>query len=183
MNKTVFFYVVLGAVIGASFVVIVLSTVNKSRVFDQKPSRPRVTKEVGENANVAVTGPNSWQVGKSYDVDVSFVQPPVPFPTAVTLELYYNPTLVRLSEIRDGDLWTNMFVLKSNIDNEEGKAVVTLGQEFSAGVSGGLLIAEFEFVPVGKSGAGVISVGPKSVMAKVDKYRLIDPSSLNININ
>jgi|GEM_PF-4688283 len=90
------------------------------------------------------------------------------YPDAFTLNIKYDPEMVKLVRINKGYLWSDVNVLEETIDEESGMAVVSHGASFDSEVVGGvqLVILDFEAVS-GASGQTSISIESGSEAGKV----------------
>lgn len=146
------------------------------------PYTQETAKKGSDISAIFMVDTDPWEVGTLKMVDLIFDTEPDPFPTAVSLELQYDPEHLELDNIIEGDLWSKAFVLESKIDNETGMAKVTFGQEFSSERTGGTKVATFVFLPKMEGVGGSIRLLDDSVVSWVDNYFLISPTELEYSL-
>jgi hypothetical protein len=127
-----------------------------------------------------------WTSQSTQTVSISFADLPSPPPTAVTLEIKFDPNLVIISSIKAGDLWSSTTELQNEIDSSNGVATVSFGQAFGAQASANKTIAKLTVTTKQSTADAKTSfqLGPKSAFARVGEVELIpltsDPLMISI---
>ncbi len=90
------------------------------------------------------------------------------YPDAFTLNIKYDPEMVKLVRINKGYLWSGVNVIEETIDEDRGMVVVSHGASFDSEVVGGvqLVILDFEAIS-GASGETSVSIESGSEAGKV----------------
>lgn len=164
-------------------VLLVTNLLTRQKTAPEEPSHAQVVvpsdKEEETKPNTAQfrTSTYQWQAQKQYEVEVSFDTQPTPYPTAFTLQLLYDPKILRVDEVSLGNLWTGANILQNKVDNEKGEVIFSAGQDFQDQVTNQLLLATLKVTVVNtdpKITQATIEIGPESGTASVGVDHLID---------
>lgn len=132
------------------------------------------------------TGNKSLTKGESYEFEISFNDVPKPYPTAMTLILNYDPAVLKVESVDWGDLWTGANVLENKVDNDNGHARYSAGQDFGADTTGKKMLGKVKFTVLSSANSGktTFDLASDSAVASAEDIRLIylDSSPLVLNI-
>ena len=84
---------------------------------------------------------SEWKNDSEYEVFVDFEQLPDPPPVSLTLVLNYDPALVEIIDVKEGNLWTQTNVLEEKIDGSKGTVRFSIGRGLQEEVTGQKRIA------------------------------------------
>ncbi len=150
-------------------------------ILQQKKSETRVTSLPTERpfSSPGISLNNIDQNLEKVTYKISFEKLPSPTPAAIELYLSFDPTALRLENIKEGDLWESTNILQKIIDNNKGSAVVSLGQGFGSKVTNKTTIMVAEFTHLDSSVENPeITIGSQSSMARVGEGKLISLQNL-----
>lgn len=142
------------------------ATTGKSQ---QQTAQPQTSgSETARSMDVLLqTDTSTWKAGQQYTVNLDFKQAVDPVPSVFTLELLFDPKLLNVTSAENGNLWTGSNLLQNDINNREGKLILTIGQGFDAQTTGKTTIATFNFsVKQSTDQTTAINLGPNSSIAK-----------------
>lgn len=109
----------------------------------------------------------SWSSGETYTLTANLNEPPEPFPTVFSIYLRFDPDVLKIDSVDQGDLWSSVNLLENEINNQAGELSYTLGQGFDAQVQGGTTLASINFtVKNTTERSTVVTLGPNSATAK-----------------
>ena len=111
---------------------------------------------------------------------LSFTSLPEPTPTAFTLILTFDPSILQVDNIEPGNLWSGENVLQKDIDNERGVVLFSVGQGFNDEITGESQIAKITFTS--ESADTQIEIDPKSVYTSVKEKLLVPMQGLPLTI-
>jgi len=152
------------------------STEQKSaeKVETVKPTES-MEEKVNENSPVVQFEVSSTEIvsNKQSEMKIVFEKLPEPPPTAATLHLTYDPKVIKIDDISEGDLWTGVNVLERKIDNEKGDLKFSLGQGFEDKVTGKTTLAVLKITAVGNNISSSIKIEEDSAIASVGINKLI----------
>jgi hypothetical protein len=124
-----------------------------------------------------------WQKNTVNEIEILFASMPTPPPNALTLQVLYDPSVVRIDDINPGNLWGEVNVLQKSIDNTKGEVVVSMGQGFDSQFTGELSLLTLNALLLNDTDADVvISLGPESASASTGIGELIPVSANDIII-
>jgi hypothetical protein len=125
-----------------------------------------------------------WMANNQYEFEVAYNALPDPIPAAETLQFTYDPAVIQVDDVEEGNLWTNTNVLQKDIDNDVGTVVYSAGQGFDADTTGNKVLATVKVTVLGSaSGNTEIMLGPDSAVAAVGVDHLIPLNETSISIN
>lgn len=87
---------------------------------------------------------SEWKKDEESELMVSFESLPKDLPNAITVHLIYDPEYVEVTEVTQGDLWTETNVLEKKIDNEKGEVIFSAGQNFYSSSTENTTLANFK---------------------------------------
>lgn len=159
--------------------ILLVISINKIKNSDYNTPTGQFEQNISDTSyEVRMNNSGTWQENQESEVTIEFLTPPEEFPTVFTLEILYDPSLVEVISATEGNLWTEVNILQNNIDEEEGKLTLTVGQGFSAEPTGDLTLTTVTVVP--KSSGATLTLGDESLVAKSGIGYKINSSQLNI---
>jgi hypothetical protein len=182
-NKNLTIFIVVAVVLLVS-TIIVFQLVAANSTSD-KQKNPQLTTENNisvneENGETAVavyigTREDKWQINRQNEIVVDFSQIPKSLPNAVTLQILYDPLVLRIDKAEPGDLWEGTNVLQESIDNGKGEALFSFGRGFDKQFTGNLNILNLKATlisAVSETGL-LVKLGPESYYASTETNGLI----------
>ena len=118
------------------------------------------------------TGSSTWQLDEQYEVTVEYDQLPSRVPVAYTLQILYDPSVLRIDDIEVGNLWTGSNVLEEKINKETGVAMFSAGQGFEDKITNNKLLATLKVTVLKADEENTetsIRLGPESATASDGK--------------
>ena len=150
-------------IFGAGFATVIIISPSSGRNNDQATSP---TPEPQPIQMRVISSTSVWQSGNNYEVRVALENLPGKKITAATTHLTYDPSLLQVSDIKNGKLWTAPEVLANSVDNEEGELIYSIVPGGSADFTGESSVAIVTFTPINQSlGYTTISLGNRSALA------------------
>lgn len=165
------------------FIVVALFTVGKlasqKNYFQSKQQTTLVAPEYNSRLE---TSDSKWQKGKTYGVNLSLVNKDY-IPTAVTIHIKVDPKILKIDDIKEGNLWSQVNILQKKIDTSNGEVTLSMGQAFAAKLTGNTTIANLRLTPLSSVGSTSISLSSDSVSAKMKNDSLIPLKSVSLTIS
>ncbi|KKQ41813.1 MAG: hypothetical protein US60_C0029G0013 [Microgenomates group bacterium GW2011_GWC1_37_8] len=165
------------ALAGVGFLIALYTQKSKSNLTVEKPSQSTAeqvspTTSLTPNKGTLRTNSTTWEVDKQYEVEVTFDKLPNPAPIAFTLQILYEPTVLRVDDVEIGSLWTGSNVLEEKINNDTGVVMFSAGQGFEDEVTQNKVLAKLKITAIEfdeNSPETSIRIGPESATASDGK--------------
>lgn len=82
---------------------------------------------------------------------------------AVSLRINFDPKLIKITEVKTGDIFASVNLLQSEIDNEKGEVLLSFGKGFEVGEAAGKIVAVLDFTFLGRQeDVALITLGSES---------------------
>ncbi|OGM21266.1 hypothetical protein A2863_00295 [Candidatus Woesebacteria bacterium RIFCSPHIGHO2_01_FULL_38_9b] len=165
------------ALAGVGFLIALYSQKSKSDLTVEKPPQSTgeqvsPTTNLTPNRGTLRTSSTTWEIDKQYEVEVTFDKLPNPAPVAFTLQLLYEPTVLRVDDVEIGNLWTGANVLEEKINNDTGVVMFSAGQGFEDEVTQNKTLAKLKVTVISADENNIetsLRVGPESATASDGK--------------
>ena len=150
--------------------------------FIEKPREANLSRLT---ANFVQEG-NNWRAGEREVVQIKITSPEKfnAEATVYTLIVNFNPDQLAIEKVTKGDIWAQSNLLQSDIDNDKGELVFTLGKGFNNnGGTGKENLVTIEFLVKSGSGSGTeVVLERPSLYAREGKGGLIEAPPLKVVI-
>jgi len=182
-NKIILLIVFFGFITASLFLLKVKSKPTVNDEITQEgvsPEKEEISRDISPRSEETLsvsfkTESLTWEKEKTYEAEVSFDGNPDPYPTAVSVQLIYDPKVIKIEKIDKGDLWTGTNVLQTKIDNQKGEALFAAGQGFGETTTQNRVLAKVSFSIISFSEKDIaIEIGPESYTASVGVDHLIN---------
>jgi hypothetical protein len=100
-------------------------------------------------------------------------------PTAFQIVLKYDPVLLTVNNVANGNLWTETNILKNIVIQEQGKLEFAAGQGFGASITSGKIVLVIEYEGVENA---QFSILPESQYAYVGNFQSVPLNTENTYI-
>lgn len=158
--------------IGILFALLIVVGVGFATIFFISPNSGRGTSTLSptpepEPVQMRVIASSSvWKPGNTYEVYVALENLPGKKITAATTHLEYDPKLLKVVDVENGQLWSAPEILSKSIDNEEGEVIYSIVPTGTPDFTGEESLAIVKFIPINTELIFTnIALGDRSVLA------------------